>query len=337
MNNAQRLHQQQYIGKLSKPRSVFAPGHRIRMNIVPLFINLCVPWAIFVFCAGTNAFWIRWAHPGCAAACLGLVGLLVAISLLVAFWARRRDPDPTWFSYLALISACMAVAGAVAGNGIYTSYSRKYYEIMDLKIAKGIDASVTQGTSVIDAGIFEFLPGNHFKTDFSWHFIRGTVYCVAPIISNTSDVPLHQTYDFWAVGKDCCSTSASDFRCGSWGSAKAKSGIRVMDPGDTAFYRLAVQQTTSLYDILAPNPIFLTWAASPELEVTSWTQQAFKDYLVNVAVAGLACLFFMAMAVVKFAWIGRSESVYSEVHLNDPGWAEGGNAKPLDYGAHRYT
>lgn len=34
---------------LNKPKNVFSPGHRIRMNIVPMFLMVFIPWGIFIF------------------------------------------------------------------------------------------------------------------------------------------------------------------------------------------------------------------------------------------------------------------------------------------------
>ena len=73
-----------------------------------------------------------------------------------------------------------------------------------------------------------------------------------------------ETYDFWAIGMDCCSVNAADFHCGAglgWilsvrperakgqartggevGNFKAHSGLRLLDDRQRSFYRLAVEQ-----------------------------------------------------------------------------------------------
>ena len=110
-------------------------------------------------------------------------------------------------------------------------------------------------------------------------------YCVAPVsvlqgpqfncrcaerrLSAPGGVVLPlETYDFWAIGMDCCSVNAADFHCGmglGWascllplshgrsaraaralagevGNSKAHSGLRLLDDRQRSFYRLAVEQ-----------------------------------------------------------------------------------------------
>ena len=31
-----------------KMRSAFVPGHRIKMNIVPMFVGIFLPWGVFI-------------------------------------------------------------------------------------------------------------------------------------------------------------------------------------------------------------------------------------------------------------------------------------------------
>lgn len=317
-------------------RSIFAPGHRIRMNIVAMFLNVFIPWGIFIFCCGVSSFWLMYSKPELAYALLGVVYVLCGVAFFAALGARKFDPDPTWFTYASLIMLIMAIAGTVVGKNNFNNFAKPYFEIHDLKTIIGVDTSFTPGKNVMDGGIFQFGPGNQIDDNRSWHFHYHSTYCVAPIITNNT-APLTQTYDFWAVGKDCCSVSASDFRCGSWGSARSSGGIRVMGGGDLGYYKLAVQQTESLYDIMAPNPIFLTWSENPSMEVEALNQQVFKNFLIMNAFAFVACLFLMICATVQFAFMGRGASAYDMKFNQDEAWDQGGYQKPMDYKTHAYT
>ena len=55
---------------------------------------------------------------------------------------------------------------------------------------------------------------------------NGSTFCVVPIIAS-SDQPLPATFDFWAAGKDCCTSLGESFHCGA-ANAKtpARGGIR---------------------------------------------------------------------------------------------------------------
>merc|ERR1719502_2180472 len=68
------------------------------------------------------------------------------------------------------------------------------------------------------------------------------LYCVAPIVKGNAQLT---SYDFWAVGVNCCSGAQSDFRCGEYTNPHSKSGLRLMKDDQRPFYRLAVQQSTS--------------------------------------------------------------------------------------------
>ena len=57
---------------------------------------------------------------------------------------------------------------------------------------------------------------------------------VAPITLNGASLA---SYDFWAVGKNCCSDQMADFRCGAFKGLGAKGGVRVTDDVDRDFYR----------------------------------------------------------------------------------------------------
>jgi len=310
--------------KLHRPRTVFAPGQRIRMNIIPMFLNLVVPWTMFVFCCGITSFQIMYTRPGMVYGLLGFVALLWLISVGVAIWARRYDPEPTWFSYLALSFGIAALAGTLCGMQNFKIYSQRYYELQDLKVISHLDVSKERGSNVLDAGIVYFANGNRLDGQKSWHFKHQTLYCVAPVVANQS-APTTQSYDFWAVGKDCCSISSSDFRCGPfWGSQRARAAIRVLDDRSLPFYRLAVKQAETLYGIMSSHPVFFTWSQDPLQEVNSWNLRAFKNFLFLCAFSFVVSLFCLAFITFQYAWIGRRESAYEVDIYSDPMWRSGG-------------
>lgn len=262
--------------RLEKPKSVFSPGHRIRMNIVPMFLNIFVPWGIFIVVLGVTSFYIMYARP-----MVGYIVVAVAIfvwflSLLFGIKMRKVDPEPTWFLFFSIILGAAVFGAILLGGQIYTNYSRPYYQVRDLKTINNLDASREHGQNVMDAGMFYFAEGNKIDAMRGWHFKQKTVYCVAPITKGYPSVPETQSFDFWAVGKDCCSESASDFRCGAYNNPSARGGIRNLNDADQAFYRLAVEQATALYGIKASHPVFFEWSLDPKVDTDSWMQRAYN-------------------------------------------------------------
>mmetsp|Transcript_87373 Transcript_87373/g.187363 ORF Transcript_87373/g.187363 Transcript_87373/m.187363 type:complete len:352 (-) Transcript_87373:67-1122(-) len=325
------------MDRLHKPRTVFFPGHRIKMNIVPMFLNLFVPWGVFIFCCALTSFRMMYYQP----TAVGLILVCVfAIWLLMvggALWMRRHDPSPTWFSYGALMFGIAVVAGPLCGLYNYEYYSQRYNSIQDLKVIHGLDASKELGQNVMDAGVVYFARGSQLDVMKSWHFHHRTTYCVAPIVSSNSSLPETQSYDFWAVGKDCCSLGSSDFRCGAWGETKARSGIRVISDEDMPYYRLAVQQAETLYGVMASHPLFFEWSDHPEAEVKSWARLAFRNYLFLVGFAFVVSLFCLSMATLGFSFIGRGRSAYEMNFNDDTAWRQGGSHAPRDYEVRSYS
>eukprot|EP00440_Ansanella_granifera_P032714 gb/GFBE01035491.1/.p1 GENE.gb/GFBE01035491.1/~~gb/GFBE01035491.1/.p1 ORF type:complete len:350 (+),score=76.16 gb/GFBE01035491.1/:1-1050(+) len=316
---------------LKKKPALFSPNHRLRMNILPMFLNIFLPWGVFVYCFAMSSFYMMYSKPAVAWAAISIAFALWAFFALVAFCARRYSPDPTWFTFFSILYLICAIWGVLSGLDNLNRYERPYYTILEMREVVGVNPSTMSGEDVMDAGVIGFQEGTSFDADKTWHFKKGTTYCVAPIIGPGVTTPLRQTYDFWAIGTDCCSVGASDFRCGSWGSASAHAGLREVDESNLKFYRLAVQQAESMYDIMAPHPIFLEWttdasATSGALsstgkitntKVNSWHDMGFKNFLFFSATNLIFDIFCVLLASARFAWLGRSNSAYDMQILDD--------------------
>lgn len=303
--------------KLNRPRTVFAPGHRIRMNIIPLFLNLFGPWFFFVFVSMIATFHLRHESPWVAFIVLGLCWLIWLVTFFIAARAKRRNPEPTWFTYFSLMMFWAVAVGTFFGSYNYSRNLNPYYNLNDLKVISHLDPGKERGQNVMDAGIFYFSEGTHVDGLKSWHFKHDTLYCVAPIVSARGS-PETQSYDFWAVGKDCCSMSSSDFRCGDTSNPTSRSAIRIFDDADIQNYRLAVEQTETLYNVMATHPIFFEWYIDPLEHVSSWNDKGYKWFLRSIAAFFVLCLVSLTAAVSQFAYIGRRESVYEQGVMEAP-------------------
>lgn len=312
--------------RLHRERSVFSPGHRIRMNILPMFMNIFVPWVVFMFVLGVSSFWMMYTHSSIGNGLILLAFVFWGLCMMIAYNRRKKDPEPSWFSYFAFAVGLAVVAAWYIGHDIFNKYSLPYYMVKDLKVLGHLDASKERGQNVMDAGIIYFADGNKIDMLRSWHFKSDSTYCVAPIIKGAqgSATPETQSFDFWAVGKDCCSTSASDFRCGAYSNPLARSAIRVLGAEDSKMYRLAVEQAETLYGIMAAHPIFVEWSQDPLEVVNSWNAKGFSLYVISVIAGFVVSLLGVSVASCKYAWLGRAESVYDEDVLDNTAWQQGG-------------
>eukprot|EP00403_Amphidinium_massartii_P018966 CAMPEP_0178431488 /NCGR_PEP_ID=MMETSP0689_2-20121128/31875_1 /TAXON_ID=160604 /ORGANISM="Amphidinium massartii, Strain CS-259" /LENGTH=340 /DNA_ID=CAMNT_0020053405 /DNA_START=174 /DNA_END=1196 /DNA_ORIENTATION=- len=324
--------------RLGRQRSVFAPGHRIRMNIIPMFLNVFVPWGLWILIAGIAGFSMMYFRPGLAWALIITIIVGWFGSVGFAFWARRAMPDPQWFSYFSLITGLAIVYGLIHGLVIYNFHNEGYFAITDLKHIEGVNPTTDKGQNMMDGGVFTFAQGSQIDPTRSWHFKQSQIYCVAPIIGNAS-TPETLGYDFWAVGKDCCSISSSDFRCGDAANPASRTAIRVLDSTDLQMYNLAVQQTEALYNIQAPHPIFFQWYVNAQAEIDSWSNAGFNSFLRHCAFFFVVCLFGMTLFSCKYSYLGRGESVYDMDFYSDPAWKAGGYAygQQTDYRTMRYA
>jgi len=301
------------------------------MNIVPMFLTVFIPWGVFVFTSGVCGFSLQYTHPNIAKALIGLMIMFWLVTVVVAIRARRGNPDPTWYTYLAIMTTIMLLSGIGCGLDMYYTHVEPYLELSDLKVTKNVDAIRAHGEHYMDTGIIYFNQGNDIDSQKTSHFKLGTMYCVAPIVTNGL-APETQSYDFWVVGKDCCAVGASDFRCGAWSLGGAHAGIRVMNDEDTAYYRLAVDQGLTTYNIMSKHPLFFELAVDPLTDIAIWNRRCYRNYLFSNGVSFVLCLFGTFMASAKFAFLGRGPWSKDELYQDPRFMGMSGQGMP-DYGA----
>jgi len=288
--------------------SPFAPGKRIRMNLIPLILMLVLPWAAFILTCSISAFKPKYLYPEIVDATIVILVVIWLLSIPFAVWARWSFTEPTWYTYLAVVLGIGVIAGPPCGGFIFKNLMEPYYRVLDLKTIHKVDVGVERGDTMLDAGIVDFVKDNYLDEMRSWHFKHHTVYCVAPIVTSRSDGPKTGSYDFWAVGKDCCSTTSADFRCGAWGHPHGNKAIRATSDEDLPNYRLAVQQAETMYGVVSANPVFFKWSSDPEAEVKSWEEKGYRNFLFFAVSSLVASVLLLTIAAWRFAWLGRALS-----------------------------
>merc|ERR1719181_159908 len=178
-----------------------------------------------------------------------------------------------------------------------------YYSYGALEAYPQVDVGHELGVNLLDAGRVYFSSTATLLQDKSWHFKDGTLYCVAPIGSSTGMAK--DTYDFWAVGKDCCSEVAADFRCGEFQNGAARAGLRVLDSATLPFYRLAVNQATAEFGVHSTTPIFFEWTQDPLNDIQHLLEAGYAIFQLATFAALVVIMLAVTLLSIKFSLIGR--------------------------------
>jgi hypothetical protein len=294
-----------FYGSAPQPRETSLSFKRIprrRLNVVPIFACLFAPWVVFIVLYAALAFSMHYFQPS-------LTKLVVALSLIVVlgsvaygakFKLKKYLPqkefdetprEPTWAVALALLMVIAWVAALILGEKLYNRYTSPYYDIQNFNTYADVRPDTMRGAQLMDAGIATFAENTTLDLTKAMGFKNGVTYCVAPIVYKPKSM---EVYDFWAVGTNCCSSTSADFKCHGSSVGHGTGGVRWMDDGARAFFRLAVQEAEAQYSIKASHPVFFNWEADPVSVVEEWKRNLLRDYVIGV----LAHFLFQAFAVI---------------------------------------
>jgi hypothetical protein len=297
-------------------RSVFTPHQKRRMNGIPIMINVFLPWIFFCVTFVIWSFKFHFRYPQFLP---HIALVLVAVCLYPAYLlydSRKRGQDPVWYGY-----SCVALLFAL-GSGVYLGdwnyHSNMWYAFKygSMENYPSIDVGKELAVNVLDAGRVYFASTAKIDRSQSWHFKDGTLYCVAPIISSAGMQT--KTLDFWAVGTDCCSDIASDFRCGEFTNMNARSGLRLLDESKLKMYRLAVEQATQQFKIHSTNPLFFEWTQDPLEDVQKFEIAGWSYFQLSVVFSLVVSVVLAGAATLKFSFMGRSPLKYEDSDDENP-------------------
>lgn len=289
--------------------SIFIPGRRRRINAIAICLNVVLPWFVFsvIFFLMIISFHHR--EPNTTYAMIGAFALIPLAAAGGLAWSTKREYDPSWYKLSFLMLLVAIILALVGGAYTYYNFLKPYYDYAVLQTYPQLDVSKTSGRNVQDAGRVYFAAGTHIDLTRSWHFQAGKVYCVAPIVGagQAADAPV----DFWAIGTDCCAIGASDFRCGDYSKAAARSGLRFLE-SDSWFperhlYRLAVEGAEGLFNIKSPNPMFFTWVQDPLNMMNELKHEGWGYFMLSVQAFFIFNLTVTFLATWRFAYLGRAE------------------------------
>eukprot|EP00933_Yihiella_yeosuensis_P006544 TRINITY_DN111268_c0_g1_i1.p1 TRINITY_DN111268_c0_g1~~TRINITY_DN111268_c0_g1_i1.p1 ORF type:complete len:299 (+),score=71.11 TRINITY_DN111268_c0_g1_i1:125-1021(+) len=273
---------------------------RKTIKVDPAAVSAAVlgPWMVYCMVFGLFSFYVNFNAPHLAwagaLACLGAAG----VSVILGNHAEAGNNDPTWYRFFARSTVLAVIAGLVCGNLNFAVYMQPAYFQDGLLRYDNVDPKSEFGQRMMDAGFIYFNEKTSLDMRKAMGFRDRQTYCVAPISSAGNKENL-DNYDFWAVGKDCCSGVSADFRCGEYMNEKARAGIRLLSEEDRPYYHLAVEQAMAAYGIRAAHPIFLEWTEDPVMDVGAWRGKGVKMYIL-----GVMTYFSINFALVAIAMVG---------------------------------
>lgn len=176
-----------------------------------------------------------------------------------------------WPVWLCIWSAIAVVIGILIGDYLWRENLKPYLGMAKLQAYKELDTAKIPSQRVQDAGLVEFARFNWPDRSKGGCFMNaGDTYCVTPIVPKGEvdygvvGLPNHGSYDYFAVGKNCCPCPNKDFQCGAWQNPMANGGIRSLDEKARPFYKLALEDWEASYGKKSRDPLFFDWVQDPE-------------------------------------------------------------------------
>jgi len=251
----------------------------------PIEIMACAIWSVLMFLYVYLFMQSRFRHEEWLAAFLLGPGIVFLICCWVSITAYKklkdaRQPRRNLWVNLAICSWGALIAGYVLGDRSYWLYTTNIYSYRDLVSYVDIDPAEDSGQAYMDSGHVYFKEHSMVLRQRFKSFRNGDNYCVAPIIRgafvptagstaptmNGYVMPGSGTYDWWAVGTNCCEgdgTDAKEFTCGQTTNSLSRSGMRLLSDTQRPYYLLAVQEWSATYGLPVKHPLFFEWVKDP--------------------------------------------------------------------------
>jgi len=204
-----------------------------------------------------------------------------------------------WPMWIMVTTLGATTLGVSVGGYLWTSNLRPYFELKKLQKYKDINPEHVPGERIQDAGLVDFT--NFAEMDRSkggCYMNKGDTYCVAPIVNGgqvaygMGGLPRTGSYDFFAVGINCCPCPNRDFQCGAWANPIASGGLRSLDEKARPFFRLALDDWQAAYQKTAKTPLFFEWVQDAE-----WSWKGMWNRALNVGFMAAACAVSIAISI----------------------------------------
>lgn len=263
-----------------------------KLNLLQVVWNSFAPWLVFSVLYLLISFRFRYEYSTYAWGSVWLgYGLVFWLYLSLRHHREERRED-VWHYYSVFSMFCLVSAAALLGDMNFWYNMRGFYDNETLNSYPNVDPSRHTGAEMMDVGRAYFTIGSYVETSLSIGFKNVHTYCVAPIVKGKMK---QDTYDFWAVGVDCCTGGTADFKCGQYDNPSARSGIRFLGDDFRDNFNLAVQQAEATYKLKASHPLLFTWVEDPVAEMVAYRTAGYKMFVLASLTAfavNMFCIFF---------------------------------------------
>eukprot|EP00405_Crypthecodinium_cohnii_P020343 CAMPEP_0206475610 /NCGR_PEP_ID=MMETSP0324_2-20121206/34193_1 /ASSEMBLY_ACC=CAM_ASM_000836 /TAXON_ID=2866 /ORGANISM="Crypthecodinium cohnii, Strain Seligo" /LENGTH=324 /DNA_ID=CAMNT_0053951023 /DNA_START=32 /DNA_END=1003 /DNA_ORIENTATION=- len=263
--------------------------NRKRLDCCGAISALLVPWAAFVAVSAIGSFQLHYSAPVITLVVLTVLAVASLGAAISAIVRAATGAEKRFYGiYMPVAVGVCVLAGCLLGDINFWQFMQPSYQIDHLATYTNVDPSrqhlwsgdtrPANGGRYQDAGKIYFSQNARLDLTKAASFKDGNLYCVAPVVD--PDCKKNCGYDFWAVGMNCCSDLASDFRCGDFNSTHTRSGLRQVVNTWRPFFRLAVVQAEGMHGIQARHPLFFHWVEDPVYELQSWKLSGYKNFMI---------------------------------------------------------
>jgi hypothetical protein len=287
-----------------------ARGPRKPLNLVTIVTCFCLPFLIFEVVFAAQTFSLHYDSPrDCALLCYVVLAAVFLLGYFAYSAMMRRTvgvQEPEWYVFAFASSALAWLFAFGLGQANFEVNMQPFYDVSNLNVYHSVNPAKVHGQQLMDAGRIMFAPDSHLDVTKAMGFQNQDNYCVAPVTVGPSgpNATKQESYDFWAVGLNCCSGHGADYHCGDYsrlGNGKANSGLRLMREEERPYYRLAVQQAEAAHNIRAMHPVFLYWVEDANTELFTFQDEGFKYFLLGSCCFCCLQLFAVVMAAIIFS------------------------------------
>jgi len=264
-------------GPLAKPKEP-----KVTLPFQAVFLSWFLPTLVFTVVSGTASSSLLTYYPILiyfilAVVTIGCVLTLHIVNLVLRrYFAGKSRVFPFWYAFLGVALTSSLIASIWFAHLNYMKNEIVSDTLKRLATATNVDPAIDSTSRYLDVGRVLFAAGTTVDVKKSIGFKNKEVYCVAPIVNpNATKAPA--TYDYWAVGLNCCDETG--FRCGEYDKPTAHSGVRLLNEEQRQFYTLAVNEAEATFGLKSNLPLFFFWVQDADALQNSWQAKTMEYWL----------------------------------------------------------
>mmetsp|Transcript_71293 Transcript_71293/g.149035 ORF Transcript_71293/g.149035 Transcript_71293/m.149035 type:complete len:357 (+) Transcript_71293:88-1158(+) len=282
---------------------------RLRLNSLAVFVGWIVPCAIFSGMMIIASFPIWKEHKVEAAfveICCFFVWVALAAKAYITWW--RHTSYMAWYLFLSVSCLAAWAVGLAMGSSNYATNMAPHYDLTSKGIAEDVVPGKYPTSRYLDSSRFVFQDGTRIAEELSLGYKDGDTYCVAPVVSNSTGALKAKTFDYFAVGINCCQPlPPAKFWCGKADLTDPSAHSALRWTGSQDMFALAIQQAEAEYGYAAHDAVLLTWTKDAVGEVEGLREKGLRFLLKwslrFAGVQAVVILCFLCLWVPSSRWL----------------------------------